>query len=86
MSKGRRSQAKKGQQEMENGNRFSLLQEDDDQFVTPNGGRDGRGNQQRRVQAADNGSGESDSPALDGRGNQQRRVQAAIPLRGLYGH
>ena len=32
MSKGRRSQAKKGQQEMENGNGFSMLQEDDDQY------------------------------------------------------
>ena len=65
MSKGRRSQARKGQQEMANGNRFSMLQEDDDQFVTPNGGRDGRGNQRMRVQAAGDGSDESDSPAQD---------------------
>ena len=78
MSKGRRSQAKKGQQEMENGNRFSPLQEDDDQWMTPNGGRDG----QRRVHAAVDGPDEPRSPAQErmtpnGGRNGQRRVQAA---------
>ena len=72
MSKGRRSQAAKGHQELAVGNRFSMLQEDDDQYLTPNGGRDGRGSHQRRVQAAGDGSDESNS-----RGDQQRRVRAA---------
>ena len=61
MSKGRRSQANKGQQEMENGNRFSPLQEDDDQWMTPNGGRVG----QRRVQAAVDGPNEPSSSAQE---------------------